>query len=112
MKLISPVPGQWDEITGPGALGEIAIKGHNVMKGYHGRPDATAEVLRDGWFRSGDLGRRDADGWDYSVDRTKDLVIRGRFNVYPREIEEVPLTHPAVSLAAVIGVPHESLGQE
>jgi long-chain acyl-CoA synthetase len=112
MKLISPLPGQWDEITGPDALGEIAIKGHNVMKGYHGRPDATAEVIRDGWFRSGDLARRDADGWYYIVDRTKDLVIRGGYNVYPREIEEVLITHPAVSLAAVIGVPHQSLGQE
>jgi len=84
-----------------------------VMKGYYQRPDATdAAISKDGWFRSGDLGRRDADGWYYIVDRTKDLIIRGGYNVYPREIEEVLMTHPAVSLAAVIGVPHESHGEE
>ena len=82
------------------------------MKGYYGRPDATAEAIRDGWFRSGDLGKRDADGWYYIVDRSKDMIIRGGFNVYPREIEEVLMEHPAVSLAAVIGVPHESHGEE
>jgi long-chain acyl-CoA synthetase len=82
------------------------------MKGYYGRPDATAEAIRDGWFRSGDLGRRDADGWYYIVDRSKDMIIRGGFNVYPREIEEVLMEHPAVSLAAVIGIPHESHGEE
>lgn len=97
----------------PDAVGEIAIKGHNIMKGYYGRPEATAEVISpDGWFRSGDLGRRDEDGYYYIVDRSKDMIIRGGFNVYPREIEEVLLTHPAVSLAAVIGVPHESHGEE
>ena len=111
MKLISPEPGEWDEVA-EGEVGEIAIKGHNIMKGYHGRPDATEEVIRDGWFRSGDLGRRDEDGWYYIVDRSKDMIIRGGFNVYPREIEEVLLTHPDVSLAAVIGVPHESHGEE
>ena len=95
-----------------GEPGEIAIRGHNVMKGYYNRPDATAEVIRDGWFRSGDLARRDADGWYYIVDRSKDLIIRGGYNVYPREIEEVLMTHPDVSLAAVIGVPHESHGEE
>ena len=82
------------------------------MKGYYGRPDATDEAIQDGWFRSGDLGRRDEDGWYYIVDRSKDMIIRGGFNVYPREIEEVLMTHPAVSLAAVIGVPHESHGEE
>ncbi|GAA4122347.1 long-chain fatty acid--CoA ligase [Nocardioides fonticola] len=97
----------------PDAVGEIAIKGHNVMKGYYGRPEATAESISpDGWFRSGDLGRRDEDGYYYIVDRSKDMIIRGGFNVYPREIEELLITHPAVSLAAVIGVPHESHGEE
>ncbi|MFG2122650.1 long-chain fatty acid--CoA ligase [Streptomyces sp. NPDC048710] len=99
-------------VEGPDAVGEIAIRGHNVMKGYLNRPEATAEVLRDGWFRTGDLARRDSDGWYYIVDRVKDLIIRGGFNVYPREIEEVLLTHPAVSMAAVIGVPHDSHGEE
>jgi long-chain acyl-CoA synthetase len=106
-------PASWDEVEwAPEAIGEIAIKGHNVMKGYYGRPEATDEVLRDGWFRSGDLGRRDEDGWYYIVDRSKDMIIRGGFNVYPREIEEVLLTHPDVSLAAVVGVPHDSHGEE
>ncbi|WP_406865142.1 long-chain fatty acid--CoA ligase [Streptomyces sp. HUAS MG47] len=104
----------WNEVEGtPDAIGEIAIKGHNVFKGYHNRPEATAEVLsEDGWFRTGDLARRDEDGWYYIVDRAKDMIIRGGFNVYPREIEEVLLTHPAVSLAAVIGVPHSTHGEE
>ncbi|AIY18990.2 Acetoacetyl-CoA synthetase [Pimelobacter simplex] len=111
MKLIDP--DGWDEVTDPDGIGEIAIKGHNIMKGYYKRPDATAEAINDeGWFRSGDLGKKDADGWYYIVDRSKDMIIRGGYNVYPREIEEVLLTHPAVSLAAVIGVPHESHGEE
>ncbi len=114
MKLLEP--GTWDEVNAdnsdPDAIGEIAIKGHNIMKGYYGRPDATDDAIRDGWFRSGDLGRRDADGWYYIVDRSKDMIIRGGYNVYPREIEEVLMTHPDVSLAAVIGVPHESHGEE
>ncbi len=107
-------PSNWEEIDRtPDANGEIAIKGHNVFKGYHGRPEATAEVLtEDGWFRSGDLARRDEDGWYYIVDRAKEMIIRGGFNVYPREVEEVLLTHPAISLAAVIGVPHESHDEE
>ena len=75
------------------------------MKGYYNRPEATAEVMRDGWFRTGDLARRDEDGFYYIVDRAKDMIIRGGFNVYPREIEEVLMTHQAVSLAAVVGVP-------
>ena len=111
MKLIDPIG--WTELTdSPDAVGEIAIKGHNVMKGYYKRPDATAEVIHDGWFRTGDLGRRDEDGWYYIVDRSKDMINRGGYNVYPREIEEVLLTHPAVSLAAVIGVPDERFGEE
>ncbi len=111
MKLIDP--DSWDEVEwSEDAVGEIAIKGHNIMKGYYGRPDATEEAIQDGWFRSGDLGRRDADGWYYIVDRSKDMIIRGGYNVYPREIEEVLMTHPDVSLAAVIGVPHDSHGEE
>jgi len=112
MKLLQP--GTWDELEWtPEAIGEIAIRGHNVFKGYHGRSEATAEAIdEDGWFRSGDLARRDEDGWYYIVDRAKEMIIRGGFNVYPREIEEVLLTHPAVSLAAVIGVPHDSHGEE
>jgi long-chain acyl-CoA synthetase len=93
--------------------GEIVIRGHNVMKGYLGRPEATAEAIEpSGWFHSGDLARRDADGYLYIVDRIKDMIIRGGYNVYPREIEELLLTHPQVSLAAVVGVPHESHGEE
>ncbi len=104
---------EWNTVEdGPDAVGEIAIRGHNIMKGYYNRPDATAEVMRDGWFRSGDLARRDEDGFYYIVDRAKDMIIRGGFNVYPREIEEVLMTHEAVSLAAVVGVPHESHGEE
>jgi long-chain acyl-CoA synthetase len=98
--------------SGPDDVGEIAIRGHNVMKGYYNRPDATAEVMDDGWFRSGDLARRDEDGFYYIVDRAKDMIIRGGYNVYPREIEEVLLTHPGVSLAAVVGVPDEQHGEE
>jgi long-chain acyl-CoA synthetase len=93
-------------------LGEIIIRGHNVMKGYYKRPEATAEAFRNGWFHTGDIGRRDEDGYIYIVDRVKDMIIRGGFNVYPREIEEVLMTHPEVSLAAVVGVPHERHGEE
>ncbi|HEX6056708.1 MAG TPA: long-chain fatty acid--CoA ligase [Intrasporangium sp.] len=102
----------WNVVEGTDAIGEIAIRGHNVMKGYYNRPKATAEVMRDGWFRTGDLARRDEDGFFYIVDRAKDMIIRGGFNVYPREIEEVLMTHPDVSLAAVVGVPHDSHGEE
>lgn len=110
MKLIHD---DWTEIEDTtDGVGEIAIKGHNVMKGYYGRPEATADVLRDGWFRTGDLARRDADGCYYIVDRAKDLILRGGYNVYPRELEEVLMTHPAVTLVAVIGVPHPSLGED
>ncbi|MDF1605090.1 long-chain fatty acid--CoA ligase [Nocardioides sp. YIM 152315] len=114
MKLIDPAStrGAWTDVEGADEIGEIAIKGHNIMKGYYNRPEATAEAIADGWFRSGDLARRDEDGWYYIVDRSKDMIIRGGYNVYPREIEEVLMTHPAVSLAAVIGVPHDSHGEE
>jgi len=94
------------------AVGEIAIRGENVMKGYWGRPEATAEAIPDGWFRTGDMARRDADGYFYIVDRKKDLIIRGGYNVYPREIEEALYEHPAVAEVAVIGLKHASLGEE
>nr|WSW65056.1 AMP-binding protein [Streptomyces sp. NBC_00995] len=99
-------------MRGADAVGEIAVRGHHVMKGYHNRPEATAEAMRNGWFRTGDLARRDADGWFHIVDRAKDMILCGGFNVYPREIEKVLLTHPAVSTAAVIGVPHDRHGEE
>jgi long-chain acyl-CoA synthetase len=93
-------------------VGEILIRGHNVMKGYLGRPEATAEALRGGWLHSGDLGYMDSDGFYFIVDRAKDLVIRGGYNVYPREIEEVLYAHPDIVEAAVIGKPDERLGEE
>ncbi len=93
-------------------VGEILIRGHNVMKGYLGRPEATAETLRDGWLHTGDLGYMDEDGFYFIVDRAKDLVIRGGYNVYPREIEEVLYAHPEILEAAVIGKPDERLGEE
>jgi long-chain acyl-CoA synthetase len=95
-----------------GEVGEIVIRGHNVMKGYWQRPEATAEAIRDGWFHTGDMARIDDDGYFFIVDRKKDMIIRGGFNVYPREIEEVLYEHPAVREAAVIGVPHETHGEE
>jgi long-chain acyl-CoA synthetase len=104
----------WNTVEGHGEdkIGEIAIRGHNIMKGYYDRPEATEEAIRDGWFRTGDLARRDEDGFYYIVDRAKDMIIRGGFNVYPREVEEVLMTHPEVSLAAVIGVPDQAHGEE
>jgi long-chain acyl-CoA synthetase len=95
-----------------GDVGEIAIRGDNVMKGYWGRPAETAEVLEDGWLRTGDLGREDAEGYFSIVDRKKDMIIRGGLNVYPREVEEVLYEHPAVAEAAVIGVSDNMLGEE
>jgi long-chain acyl-CoA synthetase len=93
-------------------VGEIVIRGHNVMKGYLGREEATAEAFRNGWFHTGDLGYVDEDGFFFIVDRSKDLVIRGGYNVYPREIEEVLFEHPDIVEAAVIGKPHDRLGEE
>jgi long-chain acyl-CoA synthetase len=96
-----------------GEAGQIQIRGHNVMKGYWNLPDATKETITaDGWLNTGDVGRVDEDGYFYIVDRTKDMIIRGGYNVYPREIEEVLYEHPAVAEAAVIGIPHDSLGEE
>ncbi len=98
---------------GAGETGEIAIRGHNVMKDYLNRPEATAETIdADGWFYSGDIARTDADGHYFIVDRKKELIIRGGYNVYPREIEEVLYEHPAIREAAVIGIPHAELGEE
>jgi long-chain acyl-CoA synthetase len=93
-------------------IGEILIRGHNVMKGYRNRPEASASALAGGWLHTGDLGYADDDGFYFIVDRTKDLVIRGGYNVYPREIEEVLFSHPGISEAAVIGKPDERLGEE
>jgi long-chain acyl-CoA synthetase len=95
-----------------GEVGEICIRGHNIMKGYWGKPEATAEAIPDGWFRTGDLGRIDEDGYYYIVDRKKEMIIRGGYNVYPREIEEALHEHPAVAEVAVIGMPHAELGEE
>jgi long-chain acyl-CoA synthetase len=95
-----------------GEVGEIVIRGHNIMKGYWNRPDATAEAIRDGWFHSGDLGREDEDGFFFVVDRKKDMIIRGGYNVYPREVEELLYEHPQIREAAVLGVPHPEWGEE
>ena len=95
-----------------GEVGEIVIRGPNVMKGYWQRPDATAEAIRGGWFHSGDLAKVDEDGYFFIVDRKKDMIIRGGYNVYPREIEEVLYEHPAIAEAAVLAVPHAELGEE
>jgi len=115
----TPVAGVDMRVVGPsgdtlpgGEIGEIAIRGHNVMKGYWGKPDATAEAIPDGWFRTGDLARVDEDGYFFIVDRKKELIIRGGYNVYPREIEEALYEHPAVAAVAVVGIPHDSLGEE
>jgi long-chain acyl-CoA synthetase len=95
-----------------GEVGEIVIRGHNIMKGYWQRPEATEEVMRSGWFHSGDMARVDEDGYFYIVDRKKDLIIRGGYNVYPREVEEVLYEHPKIREAAVVGVPHDEWGEE
>ena len=101
------------DVDGDDGVGEIAIRGHNVMKGYWDKPEATAAAIdADGWFRTGDMARVDDDGYYFIVDRKKDLIIRGGYNVYPREVEEVLYEHPKVREAAVIGVPHPDLGEE
>jgi long-chain acyl-CoA synthetase len=105
------VDDEGDELP-QGEVGEIAIRGHNVMKGYWRHPEDTAIAIHDGWFRTGDLGMVDKDGYFFIVDRKKDLILRGGYNVYPREIEEVLYENPAVAEAAVIGVPHPDLGEE
>jgi long-chain acyl-CoA synthetase len=95
-----------------GEVGEIVIRGHNVMKGYWNKSDATAETLQDGWLHTGDMATIDEDGYFFIVDRKKDMIIRGGYNVYPREIEEILYEHPAVREAAVLGVPHDEYGEE
>jgi long-chain acyl-CoA synthetase len=104
-----------DELDRPapaGQVGELIVQGPGVMKGYLNQPQATAQALKNGWLHTGDLARQDEDGYIYIVDRKKDMVIRGGYNVYPREIEEVLYAHPAVSEAAVLGAPHPDLGEE
>ncbi|MFO1529179.1 MAG: long-chain fatty acid--CoA ligase [Kiritimatiellia bacterium] len=115
----TPVWGVDMRIGGPdgttlpdGRPGELLIRGHNIMKGYWNRPGETAEAVVDGWLRTGDIGIREPDGYFRIVDRSKDMIIRGGFNVYPREVEEVLLTHPAIALAAVVGLPDPALGEE
>ncbi|HLB24919.1 MAG TPA: long-chain fatty acid--CoA ligase, partial [Nitrospirota bacterium] len=95
----------------PGQVGEIAVRGHNVMKGYLNNPSATAEAIRDGWLFTGDLGYVDDEGYIYIVDRKKDLIIVHGMNIYPREVEEALYTHPAVRQAAVVGVPDPGKGE-
>jgi long-chain acyl-CoA synthetase len=95
-----------------GERGEIVIRGANVMKGYYKRPEATAEAFRNGWFHTGDIGIMDDEGYISIVDRKKDMILRGGYNVYPRELEEVIMTHPAISMVAVIGVPDDKMGEE
>ena len=106
------VVGDDGEEVAEGEVGEIVVRGHNVMKGYWKRDDATAEAIRDGWFHTGDMAKVDEDGYFFIVDRKKDMIIRGGYNVYPREIEEVLYEHPAVREAAVVGIPHDDLGEE
>ncbi|WP_102160168.1 long-chain-fatty-acid--CoA ligase [Zhihengliuella halotolerans] len=100
------------ELLPRGELGEIVIRGHNLFSGYLNRPEATAEAIVDGWFRTGDLGTKDDDGYLRIVDRTKDMILRNGYNVYPREVEEALLEHPGITNAAVYGVPDEKHGQE
>ncbi|GAC1409124.1 MAG: long-chain fatty acid--CoA ligase [Actinomycetota bacterium] len=96
----------------PGEPGELCVKGPNVMKGYYRRPELTAEVVRDGWLHTGDIARVDSDGYIHITERKKDLIIRGGFNIFPRDVEEVLYGHPAVQEAAVVGMPDAKLGEE
>jgi long-chain acyl-CoA synthetase len=100
-----------DKELPPGEIGEIVVRGANVMKGYWKNPDATAETIRNGWLYTGDLGKKDEEGYFYIVDRKKDLVIVGGMNVYPREVEEVLYRHPKVKEVAVIGVSDRLRGE-
>lgn len=101
-----------DKEVAVGERGEVVIRGTNVMKGYYKRPEATAEAFKNGWFHTGDIGIKDEQGYLSIVDRKKDMILRGGYNIYPRELEEIILTHPAVSLCAVIGVPDDKMGEE
>lgn len=100
------------EVSPAGEVGELYLKGHGIMKGYWNRPEATAADLQDGWLKTGDLGRVDEDGYVYIVGRAKDMIIRGGYNVYPNEVEEVFYGHPGIAEVAVIGVPHDHYGEE
>jgi long-chain acyl-CoA synthetase len=95
-----------------GEVGEVCVRGDNVMLGYYRMPEETARVLHQGWLRTGDMGRLDADGFLWIVERKKDLIIRGGFNVYPREVEAALYAHPAVAEAAAVGVPDPLMGEE
>ncbi len=95
-----------------GEPGELVMQAHCVMKGYYNQPEATERAFRGGWLHTGDVAVKDEDGYYYIVDRLKDMIIRGGYNVYPREIEEKLMEHDDVSLVAVIGVPHEKYGEE
>jgi long-chain acyl-CoA synthetase len=99
------------EVT-DGTLGEIVLRGENVLKGYYKDPEATETAFRNGWFHTGDIGYRDKDGFFYIVDRKSDMIIRGGENIYPREIDEVLYQHPNIAAAAVIGIPDELYGEE
>jgi len=101
-----------DEDVPAGERGEVIMRGPFVMSGYWGREEATASAMKGGWFHTGDIATVDDDGYYFIVDRKKDLIIRGGYNVYPREVEEAIYEHPAVREVAVVGLPHEELGQE
>jgi long-chain acyl-CoA synthetase len=101
-----------DRDVSEGELGEIVLRGENILKGYYKNDAATAEAFRNGWFHTGDVGYRDADGFYYIVDRKSDMIIRGGENIYPREIDEVLYQHPAVASAATVGVPDPLYGEE
>jgi len=101
-----------DQPVEQGEKGQLLYRGHNVMKGYYKKPAESKEALKGGWMHSGDVATQDEDGFIYIVDRTKDMILRGGLNVYPREVEEVIIQHDKVSLVAVIGVPDDRLGEE
>lgn len=103
---------EYGKSVGVDSEGQVVYRGHNVMKGYYKKPDATKETIKNGWLQSGDVGKIDEEGFLYIVDRTKDMIIRGGFNVYPREVEEIIIKHEAVSLVAVIGIKDEQYGEE
>ncbi len=106
------IVGKDDESLALGEVGEVAVRGPNVMRGYLGKPEATAEALRGGWLHTGDVGRIDEDGYLVLVDRLKDMIIRGGENIYPKEIEDALYAHPSVLDAAVVGRPHPLYGEE
>ena len=95
-----------------GEVGEVCVQGPNVMVGYYRNPEETAKTIRGGWLRTGDMGRLDADNFLYIVERKKDLIIRGGFNIYPRDVEEALYAFPAIAEAAVIGLPDTLMGEE